>query len=222
MSSEAKFRTASGGDPVAHVLKIRGALQPTKEDLLYAGQRQRTRILERTARGVDADEHPFKPYSANGPFYFNPNGRLSSEAREKVSEKSQKGAARRFLNKITTKEERKKDGAPRLSRTKRTVKFESYAAFKKWLGRSVVDLRGAKAPHMLQAITITVKGAAGLFKGAGELVLGIYGEAAARAQGHNEGTKRLPQRKFFAASEKDMKLIVRDVYARIRARLGGK
>jgi phage gpG-like protein len=214
--TEITFRAKGSGDPAARLSKLAKAIMPTQDDLLYAAQRQRTRILERTARGVDVDEHPFKPYSEKGPYYHNPNGRLSSSAREKVPDKTQKGAARRFLNKVTTKEERKKDGAPRLSRTKRTVRFESYAAFKKWLGRSVVDLRGAKAPHMLQAIVTKAKDAA-------TVVIGIYGEAAARARGHNDGNEetRLPQRRFFGFSKSDAKAIKADVWARMRARIRG-
>lgn len=214
--AEITFKTSGGNDAAAFVAKLAKGMKPTQEDLLYAGQRQRTRILERTSRGVDVDEHPFKPYSDKGPYYYNPNGRLSASARRDIPEKSQKSATRRFLNKITTKEERGNDGAPRLSRTGRTIRFESYAAFKKWLGRAVVDLRGSKAPHMLQAIVM--KG-----RGPREVVLGIYGEAAARGQGHNEGNDamRLPKRRFFDFSKSDVKAIIRDVQARIRARIRG-
>lgn len=100
----------------------------TVGDALYAGQRQRTRILQRTAQGVDVDGRKFAPYSENGPYYYNPNGRLSAASREKVSDKTQKGAARRLLNKITTKEQRASDNAPALSRTGRTIRCGSYAA----------------------------------------------------------------------------------------------
>jgi hypothetical protein len=95
--------------------------------------------------------------------------------------------------------------------------FESYAAFKSWLGRSTVDLRGPKAPHMLQGIITKVRGAA-------ELVIGVYGVMAARAQRHNEGDpkRKLPRRHWFAASVADQKKIVLDVYARMKSRLRGK
>lgn len=36
---------------------------PTEGDILYAMQRLRTRILERTAKGVDVEGRPFAPYS---------------------------------------------------------------------------------------------------------------------------------------------------------------
>ncbi len=44
-------------------------IDPTEGDLLFAAERQRTRILERTARGVDFEGRPFAPYSERGPYY---------------------------------------------------------------------------------------------------------------------------------------------------------
>jgi len=212
MPSAVAVKTSGGGDPVNLVIGWKKALKPTADDLVYAGQRQRTRILERTARGVDVDEKPFRLYSDRGPYYYNPNGRLSAALRGRISEGQQKGAARRFLTKIATREERGRSGAPRLSRTGRTIRFDSYGDFKHWLGRTTVDLRGPRAPHMLQAITVKTNGDA-------ELVLGIYGEPAERATGHNVGTRRLPQRKFFGASAEDAKRMIRDLYERIKGRL---
>jgi len=237
MSSGSGFfvRTTSGGDPKQIVPRLKKAATPTVGDALYAGQRQRTRILDRTARGVDVNGRPFKPYSENGPYYYNPNGRLTAASRAQIGDKTQKGAAKRFLSNITTKAQREKGGAPTVSRTGRTVKFESYAAFKKWLGRAVVDLRGARSPHMLQAIAIKVGGyilggeqdAAGVQSNsqqpATEMRIGIYGDAAQRATGHNTGPDTgaaVPKREFFGASAADIKQMARDVLARIQARLG--
>ncbi|MGE5568542.1 MAG: hypothetical protein ACM3S5_05830 [Rhodospirillales bacterium] len=248
MPSEVNFRTTNGRDPVERVLKIRKAIEPTEGDLLYAGQRQRARILERTERGVDVDEAPFAPYSTKGPHYYNPTSGQSAIFTEKQAgrvhagkttfkrlwQQKERGAARRFLNKITTKEQRGKKGAPGLSRTGRTIRFESYAAFKRWLGRTTVDLRSARAPHMLQGIIVKV---AGLMSGsdrdefvsptsrttpATELVLGIYGEAADRATGHNTGDNAkasLPKRHFFGASAADARLMLRDIYERMKIRM---
>lgn len=196
------LRTSSGQAPEQVILRIARAIKPTHEDLLYAGQRQITRILERTARGVDVNGRPFAPYSKNGPYYYNPNGRLGPAGRAKLSEKQQKDSAKRMQGKI----------GGSLSRTGRTVKFPSYAAFKQWLGRSGVDLTGPRAPHMLQALTAKASGV--------DVTLGIYGTAAARATGHNFGARHLPQRRFFGASADDAKQMVKDIYVRIKARLG--
>lgn len=214
-----EFRTARGDDPSARLIAIRLSVEPQEADLLYAGQRQRARILERTARGVDVDGRPFAPYSKNGPYYYRPSRgaavatALGHDIRGEEWTERQKAAAKRFLNRITTPSERGRSGSPRLSRTGRTIRFESYADFKRWLGRRTVDLRGASAPHMLQMIQVVVRGAR-------ELVLGIYGDAAARATGHNEGTRTLPRRRFFGASQGDARQMVRDIYDRIRSRLG--
>jgi hypothetical protein len=214
---------------------------PTVGDLLYAGQRQRTRILQRTARGVDVNEVSFKPYSTSGPYYYYPG----------KNAKNRKGAARNFANKIGLKG--RKVGAEVVThslggttarrssssaqRTKLGVKFSSYAAFKASLGRIAVDLRGPSAPHMLQALIVRVKdfilpgtdAAAGGFmpiesgklEPANEIVLGIYGEEAARASGHNEGYKRLPRRHFLGASESDKVAVLNDILTRIVARVRG-
>jgi hypothetical protein len=60
----ATFTTPSGGDPATEIHNLMTAALPTEGDLLYALQRQRTRILQRTAAGVDVDGTPFQAYSA--------------------------------------------------------------------------------------------------------------------------------------------------------------
>ena len=42
---------------------------PEQGDVLYALERVKATILERTARGVDVDGAPFAPYSSKGPYY---------------------------------------------------------------------------------------------------------------------------------------------------------
>ena len=244
MASEATFRTTSGGTPVDLILKLRKAAQPTEGDLLYAGQRQRTRILDRTARGVDADGHPFAPYSENGPYYYYPNGRVGNA---KYSDKQTKEAARRLWRKLASgkaqpRHKRGKENAVGqagkgdawITRSGRGLGFSSYAAFKRWLGRSGVDLRGPRAPHMLQAILVKV---GGLVAGerdevvgpsdratpASELRLGIYGDASERGKGQDRGSAKnhLPRRHFFGTSPGDAGQMVSDIYQRIKLRVRG-
>jgi hypothetical protein len=57
------FTATAGADPVTHAHALVTAALPTEGDLLYALQRQRTRILKRTAAGVDADGASFAAYS---------------------------------------------------------------------------------------------------------------------------------------------------------------
>lgn len=207
-------------------------MQPTKQDMLLVGNYIKTQSLERTARGVDADGHPFTGYSTKGPYYYNPNGREGSSftkvaRRQGKSEEDigivvdfmnsrgagQKAAAKRFLNKVTTKEERKQPGAPQLSRSGRSIKFESYDAFKKTMGRANVDLTGPRAPHMLQGVQVRVSD-----DGRG-VIIGVYGEAGARAKGHQYGIPgRLPQRKFLGATPADRAYCLKLLSAQVRGR----
>jgi hypothetical protein len=208
-------KTLSGIDPRKIIPNIKKATQPTVGDALYMGQHQRTRMLDRTARGVDADGSQFAPYSENGPYYYNPNGRVSG-----VTDKQQKSAVSRLARKV---------GNATKSSTGNSLKFESYAAFKRWMGRSVVDLRGAKAPHMLQAIVVKVAGvissglnAVGLTQHnepAREMRVGIYGPMAERARGHNEGAGKLPRRRWFRIGRGDVGAMKKDLLDRIGARL---
>lgn len=208
MSAEFSFRTTRGTDPREHLLKVRKAIVPTQEDLLYAGQRQRTRQLERTRRGADVNGRAFAPYSTKGPYYYDPNAGRGAKRDDKV----QRAAVIRMHSKL--KKGAAGSGSMVKSRTGRSLKFASYAAFKRWLGRSTVDLTGPRAPHMLQAIITAARSAK-------ELAMGIYGEAAERATGHNQGVPKthLPKRRFFAASSLDLKAMVGDIGKRAMARL---
>lgn len=232
---------------------IEKAAHPTVGDLLYAGQRERSRILARTARGIDADETAFAPYSTNGPYYYYPNkgssarGRAASAgalARKLGVAKTgttgfglTKGASYSKAGTFTHKSQGAWHNA---SRTRLGIKFSSYAAFKQFLGRGgVVDLRGIKAPHMLQAMIVKVGGITifnedgstsevqgELFTGdssnnqlASEIIIGIYGDEAERAEGHNQGTRNLPRRHFLGASDRDKILILGDIARRVGMRM---
>jgi hypothetical protein len=170
-------------DPNAYILSLKQQAKPTTAMLELVVEQFKTDMLEKTARGVDFEERPFAPYSTKGPYYYYPNGRIGAKGQ---SLKLAQGAAKRLQKKINAGEVTAGGG----------IKFASYAEFKKALGRTNVDLTGPRAPHMLQAIVRTTRG--GL-----EVSLGIYGAEAARASGHNNGGKNLPQRKFFAVSAKD-------------------
>lgn len=57
------FQTASGRPGLTVVLQLRKDLGQNATDMLYAGQRQRDRIVKRTGEGRDADGNKFKEYS---------------------------------------------------------------------------------------------------------------------------------------------------------------
>jgi hypothetical protein len=225
---------------------------PTKDDVLYALERQKARILERTARGVDFEGRPFAPYSTKGPVYYTPSSGSTAFARTRkqaklfpgvkipgfaeVSESEHKrriAARDRFARKIAGTAGLKSVARAvaqaklfpsaairglRFERTGYSLKFDSYADLKRALRRAGrVDLTGIRAPHMLQAIVAKVQEQG---RGQFDATLGIYGEEAARAEGHNEGNPRtkLPQRRFFDSSRQDIEDFYADLDARRAAR----
>jgi hypothetical protein len=212
--SEATLKGPGGKEVEQYFIDLARNAQPTEGDALYASQRQRTRILRRTARGVDVDEIPFAPYSENGPYYYYPNGRVGNK---KTGQKKNHEAAKRLSKKIGG------------TVTRNGIKFESYAAFKAAMGRGDVDLRGPRAPHMLQAIAVKTGSSSNLADEEVELtdkpnvvdeaVIGIYGKEAERASGHNQGGRHLPKRRFFGASAADVVAMIQDVTSRVVARL---
>lgn len=108
------------------------------------------------------------------------------------------------------------------------VRYDSYDAFKKSLGRQVVDLMGADAPHMLGVFELQVNGLSFRFN-AGEydaqsapastVTMGIYQTKGFLAYLHNEGIAPQPERKFFAISDEDKERIFEDIARRISARV---
>lgn len=195
------------------VANFKAAASITVGDVLYALNRQKSRILDRTMKGVDVNGAGFAPYSTNGPYYYYP-GKAS---------KNRSGAAGRFAKKVGG------------TKTRLGVKFASYAAFKASLGRSVVDLMGPSAPHMLQAIVVRVAGRTitdGFSPSGGDNrpidggvgaeaqgTIGIYGPEADRAEGHNTGAGHLPKREFFGFGAADEQAVVDDIATMQGARL---
>lgn len=180
-----------GLDTLAAMLEKGFEIQSS--DILYVLNNEKTRILDRTARGVDLFNRAFAPYSTKGPYYYYP-GKSSRTAL------GRRASASRFARKVGG------------TRTKVGIKFASYAAFKSSLGRTAVDLLGPSAPHMLQGMVVKTTGpTSGL--------IGIYGPEADRAEGHNLGTRRLPKREFFGASPDDEVMMMKDLEAIIGARI---
>jgi hypothetical protein len=62
-SSIPSFTGPGGVDAATHILKLGSAARPIVSEVLYAGQRQKTRIVQRTAAGKDSDGVTFAPYS---------------------------------------------------------------------------------------------------------------------------------------------------------------
>jgi hypothetical protein len=240
--SSATFLSPGSDSPETHILNIGKAAIPTEGDALYAAHRQRTRILDRTIRGVDSDGVAFQPYSTKGPYWYYPGGKVAGgstyHANGKLKQSSagakrNKAAVTRLLNRIGVIEGHtgKTIGGVR-TQNGQGIKFENYAAFKASLGRLGVDLTGPRAPHMLQALAVGV----GIERSVGdelqnialndhpaparEIFIGIYGEEAARASGHNEGVPgRLPRRHFLGAGPADIGLMLDEMTERMIARV---
>ncbi len=192
--------------PLVKLAMNRQELQPLPEELLAAGHRQRSRIIKRTARGLDWQEKPFAPYSTKGPYYYYP-------AHHSRGERSRTRATARILRKVQ-KSRYGKDA--RATRSGLGIRFENYAAFKRSFGRSNVDLMGMQAPHMMQSIVVRVQGST--------IIIGIYDRKKAKiASGHNIGIPgRLPRRHFFDVSDKDKREIKKDITDQLIARMEGR
>lgn len=204
------------GDLAGIVARWKNAARVTAADAQYALGRQKTRVLDRTARGTDFEGRAFKSYATKEPYTYYPNGRVGSS---RFTDRQNRAAVSRLKRKLE-KAPQKNAGGIRLTRTGRGIVFAHYAAFKRWLGRAFVDLRGPRAPNMLQGLVVKIAGSGN--QPVNEARLGIYGTEAARADGHNKGTRRLPKRKFLGASESDKRAIANDIMQRIRQRLDRK
>ncbi len=221
--------TGPGGKPAGASIRatVHTLSTPTTGDLLAIGQAFRSRIRRRTQEGVDVDGVPFAPYSTNGPYYLYVNGAVGI-ARGGTPE-TRKARATASRNRHI------KTGRIGV-RTPFGIKYESYAAAKTAHGRANVDLYGLQQhTHMLDTMMVRaggseVNGVAGeldfgsefeAFENiapATELQIGFYGPEAARAQGHNEGTGKLPRRRFFVLSTDDIQIGERMLGERMIAR----
>jgi hypothetical protein len=218
--SAVQIRTTSGGDPVRLVMDIQRALEVTEDDIRESLEAQRTRILDRTAQGLDFEGKSFAPYSERGPYYHYP-----STQRGKLFAPRQQQLDRIWDNKTTFRAEyfkvlraSAKRLASKLGRNGATtpgggVRFDSYGEFKRSLGRPFVDLMGRSGNHMLRAMVVKVRSAL-------EGSIGIYGQEAERASGHHEGNPRtgLPRRRFLGASTEDKRMITEELAARAAER----
>jgi hypothetical protein len=237
---------ASKGDQVPELFsKLQKVSQPTVGDLLFVGQRQRSRMLQRTSKGIDVNGRAFVSYSLNRPVYYYPgvNRDNKSSAGPKTMEqtKAVKGRERsvnRIANLIGLKGRNSRPVDARstnksaqkqyVQRTAKGLKFSSYAAFKAAFGRTNVDLRGIQAPNMLQSMVVRVLGwvldQSSLTtpedqSQANEIKIGIYGYEAQRASGHQKGTGHLPKRAFIGANDQDKSAMLADASQRVAARI---
>ncbi len=202
---ELSFKSQSGRSVEQLVVDLKTNLQTTQDDMLLVGEIVRAGVRERTARGVDADNTEFKPYSTKGPYYYNPStagGKIAS-----VSEAHAKRTAERIHRTL------KAHGLPgELSHSGVSIRFASYAEFKASFGRLNVDLYGVDPPHMLEEITVVPQSD-------DSVAIRLEGEGAARAQGHNTGAGRLPQRRFWAIALEDAERIVKTLRDRLLGRM---
>jgi hypothetical protein len=213
MAATASFTGPNGQDARAAMeWGVRTATTPTTGDLLYSGQVFRSRIRERTFRGVDAQGVPFTAYSTKGPYYFYPNREVGS---------TRGSSAVRAARATAAKGRHAKTGSAGV-RTPFGIKYASYAAAKAAHGVANVNLYGMEQhTHMLDAMLVKVGGievgiAADALMDNGEmaafeqnqpateLALGFYGPEAVRAKGQNEGNSRTPKREFFALNDQDL------------------
>jgi hypothetical protein len=184
----------SGLDRLREATK-KGLLRVREVDLLYAGQRQIERILDRTARGQDSEGSQFTPYKkSKRPYYYYPTS-TSGLPRDRAA--------------ITKRYQVRMGGT--VTRSGTGIRFDSYGDMKRSLGRAGVDLTGVRAPHMLQALVATVTD--------NTIWIGIYGAEAARAEGHNEGTQNLPRRHFLDVNDEDVRMIGEDIAALMGQRI---
>lgn len=220
MAATATFTGPNGQDARAAMeWGVRTATTPTTGDLLYTGQVFRSRIRERTLRGVDAQGAPFTAYSQKGPYYFYPNREVGSTGRSSGTRNFTQAQVR-AARATAAKGRHAKTGG---TRTPYGIKYASYAAAKSAHGVANVNLYGMEQhTHMLDTMLVKAGGievgitADALMDNsemaafeqnqpATELALGFYGPEAARAKGNNEGIPgRLPKREFFALNDQDL------------------
>lgn len=203
-----EFTRPAGGSVDQLLINLKTSLTTNQEDMLLVGNIVKSGIRERSAKGVDADEQGFAPYSTKGPYYYNPSTGGGKFPAPHVS--VQKKSAARVHGLLS-----KHGITHQLSRTGTTIKFDSYAAFKAAFGRGgIVDLLGIDPPHMLDAMEVRAIG-----NDVASVTIG--GEAAERASAHNEGEGRVPMRHFFAIAAADVERIIGVISQRLLSRIKG-
>lgn len=221
--SDVTINVTGGGPPIELTIED---FEPTEGDCILGAQVQRSRLLRRTERGVDYAGRQFADYNKTRVFYYYPNGPVG-KSRSKTERTSAKAGVRRFANKLG----RTKSA---ITRSGLGIRFDSYDSFKRtYLGRDNVDLRGARAPHMLQRMVCR---AGGIESGendvetsstsaANEFSIGIYdSDAAKRAAGINgeDRPKGMPRRQFLGSTEEDNRYLSDLIAGRARARAAKK
>lgn len=217
--------------------RLAKALQPTVGDLVSAMQIQHRKIQERTARGVDADSRRFTPYDNKRPYYWYPDGVTKGQ---KSLTRSQRQSRNRFFKQASIREQTltgnslKRGSVRKTNKTKKGIKFPSYAAFKRSFGRTVVDLFGIRGnkQHMLLSMVVkagsfsqkadkgkNIVDASRLPAKANEATLSVVGEPVERARAHNTGVgKRAKKRTFLAWGADELNLARKFVASRMVTR----
>lgn len=208
--ADSTFTATGGQDPVQFVLRLGRSQKPTVGDVTMVAYRALSIIIQRTQAGRDVNGQPFAPYSTSGPIYIYPN----AAGRKDLGRKKRRSASLRFARRI--------GAGPGVAATGRGatrigLKFASYAAYKDSLGRTNVDLMGAKG-KMLQAVKAQVPGGGTIEQGkppsavsdrvATQFTIGLWDQALAKiGSAHNTGAMtgrnhrvRLPQRYWFGLS----------------------
>ena len=221
-----------GVDPDHFLKSSADAVQVPVPVLLRVGQNQRARLLKRREQGLDVDGERSAPYSTRGPYYWYPETNSSTPAgkRQALSRLARR-LGLRFGRASEARWSTPSAPGGSVVRTGRGFRFASYAHFKEFLrGSSNVDLRGYKAPHMLQALVVEAGGqraegdapasdpggaGAGISSStrtADSVSISVYGtEEARRASGHQTGTRTLPRRRFLGASAADREAMANEI-----------
>lgn len=227
------FGTKKGPGAKAAIRQYFRSFIPTQGDLLMLLQIQRSNILKRTSQGIDKDGKAFHPYSNKGPYYWYP-----SKSKDRANRKrTARQLARKLVGILDAKEQRKRQNGKRAIpfggiTPGGAIKFRNYGEFKTSLGRTVVDLRGPSAPHMLQALL--VRAGSTIIKpnrqrnieaknmkfptSVGRIQ--IFGSEGDRAAAHMRGRtkKRLPRRNFLGANNKELKILMNILIDRMQVR----
>ncbi len=227
------FGTKKGAGAKTAIKQYFRSFVPTQGDLLMLLQLQRSIILKRTSQGIDKNGKAFEPYSTKGPYYWYP-----SKSKERSNRKrTVRRLARKLVGVLNAKEQRKQQKGRKDTpfggiTPGGAIKFRNYGEFKTSLGRTMVDLRGPSAPHMLQALLVragstTIKPQRQRNIEAKNMKLPtsvgriqIFGPEGERAAAHMRGRtkRRLPRRNFLGANNKELKILMGILIDRMQVR----